>query len=69
MKQKKIIGLLIVPVVIGGLGIGVFTTSQAHADIRAQAVGQTVDKPEPGDTPDTQEKAPAKSDTDTETND
>ncbi len=68
MKQKKIVGLLMIPVVVGSTGIGIFAASQAHADNAKQATSQTVDKPEPSDTPDVQEKTPVKTDTDTETN-
>ena len=70
MKHKKLIGLLAIPIVAGGIGIGALTTNQAHAVAANQEtqVGETGDKSEPGDKPDAQEKeTPGKTDTDSKT--
>lgn len=53
MKHKKLVGLLAIPIIAGGVGIGAYTANQAHAvAVSPQSAEQSADKPEPGDTPD-----------------
>lgn len=53
MSHKKLIGLLAVPIAVAAVGGGaiMLTSHQANAQ-SSPSTQQSVDKPEPGDTPD-----------------
>lgn len=53
MSRKKLIGLLVVPLAVATIGGGaaMVVSHQANAQ-SSQSTEQSVDKPEPGDTPD-----------------
>jgi hypothetical protein len=55
--KRRILGMLIIPIALGGIGLIAINANNAHAETAPSSASQTVDAPEPGDTPDAKDQA------------